>query len=61
MNIFREGPETIIDPMFPLANAPMSPQSDFLVNIGMLIIEIWAFVRVLKIVKGMDKSKANKI
>ena len=60
MDIFREGAETIIDPMFPLINAPMSPQSYLLVHIGILTIEVWAFVRVLKIVKAIDKSEANK-
>ena len=57
MNILREGFETIIDPMFPLANAPMTPTADFIAHVVIVLIEIWAFVRVLKIVKEMDSSK----
>ena len=57
MNIFREGFETIIDPMFPLANAPMTPTADLIAHIVIVVIEIWAFVKVLNIVKEMDSVK----
>ena len=57
MNIFREVFETIIDPMFPLANAPMTPTADLIAHIVIVVIEIWAFVKVLNIVKEMDSVK----
>ena len=56
MNIFREGLETIIDPLYPLVNAPMSPAADLVVHIVIVAIEIWAFITVYKIVRRMDKS-----
>ena len=57
MNIFREGQETIIDPLFPLANAPMPPMGDLVLHIVIVAIEIWAFITVYKIVRQMDKSE----
>lgn len=54
MNILREGLETIIDPMFPLANAPMSPSGDFIAHLIIVGIEIWAFIKVYKITREMD-------
>jgi len=55
MNIIREGQETIIDPLFPLVNAPASPMGDFLIHIVILALEVWAFIAVYKIVKRLDK------
>ncbi len=49
MNIFREGQEMIIDPLFPLLNAPASPTVDFWIHVVIVVIEIWAFITVLKI------------
>ena len=54
MNIFREGAETIIDPMFLLANAPMTPTGDLIAHIIFVAIEVWAFVRVLRIVRDTE-------
>ena len=54
MNIFRESFETIIDPLFPLANAPMTPKADLIAHLVIVVIEVWAFVTVLKIVRRMD-------
>ena len=51
MNIFREGFETIIDPLFPLINAPTSPMVDFWIHVVIVAIEIWAFVTVFKITR----------
>ena len=56
MNIFRESFETIIDPLFPLANAPMTPKADLIAHLVIVVIEVWAFVTVLKIVRRMDGS-----
>ena len=57
MNIFREGQEAIIDPLFPLANAPMPPMGDLILHIVIVAIEIWAFITVYRIVKQMDKAE----
>ena len=54
MNIFRESFETIIDPLFPLANSPMTPKADLIAHLVIVVIEVWAFVTVLKIVRRMD-------
>jgi hypothetical protein len=56
MNLLREGQETIIDPLFPLLNAPMSPMGDFFIHIVIIAIELWAFITVLKIAGEMDKA-----
>ncbi|WP_299155103.1 hypothetical protein [uncultured Tateyamaria sp.] len=52
MNIFREGAETVIDPLFPIANAPAGPMTDFSVHLVIVAIEILAFIAVWKTVKA---------
>ena len=54
MNIFREGFETIINPLFPLENAPMAPTADLIAHLIIVVIEVWAFITVLKIVRKVD-------
>lgn len=56
MNIFREGQETIIDPLFPLANAPASSAMDFGIHVVIVAIEIVAFVVVFRISKRENKE-----
>ena len=56
MNVLREGFETIIDPLFPLANAPMSPTGDFIAHLIIVGIEVWAFIKVYNITKEMDEN-----
>lgn len=51
MNIVREGLETIIDPLYPILNAPASPTVDFGIHVVIVIIEIWAFVTVFRLTK----------
>lgn len=51
MNIFREGMEMIIDPLYPILNAPASPTMDFWIHVVIVIIEILAFIAVYKIAK----------
>ena len=51
MNIAREGLETIIDPLFPIANAPATPAIDFGMHFVIVAIEIAAFVVVWKTAK----------
>lgn len=57
MNLLREGQETIIDPLFPLANAPASPTGDLVIHLVIVAIELWAFIVVLKIVRRMDGAE----
>ena len=51
MNVFREGQETIIDPLFPLANAPVSPTADLILHILIVAIEFGALIKLIKIYK----------
>lgn len=51
MNILREGQETIIDPLYPVLNAPASPAADFWIHIVIVAIEILAFIVVYRIAR----------
>jgi len=51
MNIFREGQEMIIDPLFPIENAVASPTADFWIHVVIVAIEVLAFMTVYKITK----------
>ena len=59
MNLFREGLETIIDTLYPLANAPVSPSVDFIMHIVIVAIELWAFITTYEIVRQMDEKVAE--
>ena len=59
MNLFREGQETIIDPLFLLENSPMSPTGDLIAHIVIIAIELLAFITVFKIVRKMDEESAK--
>ena len=52
MNVFREGQETIIDPMYPLVNAPVTPTIDLVMHIIIVAIEIGALAQLIKIYKS---------
>lgn len=49
MNILREGQEMIIDPLFPVFNAPATPMVDFGIHVVIVVIEVLAFIAVYKI------------
>jgi len=51
MNIVREGQEMIIDPLYPVLNAPASPTVDFWIHVVIVAIEIWAFITVFKLIR----------
>jgi len=51
MNIVREGQEMIIDPLFPVLNAPVSPTADFWIHVVIVAIEIWAFITVFRLIR----------
>lgn len=52
MNILREGQETIIDPMYPLLNAPVSPMIDLILHIVIVGIEVIALTSLVKIYRN---------
>ena len=56
MNIVREGQEMVIDPLFPLSNAPASPIVDFGIHVVIVVIEILAFMAVFRIVRREDRA-----
>lgn len=60
MNILREGFETIIDPLFPLINAPVSPTMDLFLHLIIVTIELLAFIKLYKIYKSF-KGKLSEI
>lgn len=51
MNVVREAQEGVIDPLWPVADAPASPMVDFLIHVVIVVIEIAALVTVYKITK----------
>lgn len=51
MNIIREGLETIIDPLYPVLNAPASPTVDLGIHIVIVAIEVFALITVIKLSK----------
>jgi len=54
MNVFREGQETIIDPLYPLANAPVDPTTDLILHIIIVAIEIIALLKLINIFKAKN-------
>ncbi|RKR15392.1 hypothetical protein CLV91_1477 [Maribacter vaceletii] len=56
MNVLREGLETIIDPLYPVLNAPASPMVDLGIHLIIVAIEVWAFVTVLRITKKLSQK-----
>lgn len=55
MNVAREGLETIIDPLYPILNAPATPLVDFWIHVVIVVIEVLALFTVYKIVKNNDE------
>ena len=54
MNVFREGQETIIDPLYPLANAPVDPTTDLILHVIIVAIEIMALLKLINIFKAKN-------
>ena len=51
MNVIRESLEMIIDPLYPVLNAPASPAVDFWIHVVIVAVEIWALITVYRIIK----------
>jgi hypothetical protein len=58
MNLLREIQETIIDPLFPLTTAPLSPTGDLVAHIVIVVIELIAFIKLYKISKELRGNDA---
>ena len=56
MSIFKDGQQTLIDPLFPSANA--APLLDFGMHFIIVALEIWAFIIVYRITR--QENKDNK-
>lgn len=56
MNVVREGQEMIIDPLWPVANAPASPMTDFAIHVVIVAIEVAAFATVLAITRQKNTT-----
>ncbi len=52
MNVFRESFEMIIDPLYPVLNAPATPPVDFGIHVLIVAIEILALVTVFRKIKN---------
>ena len=53
MSIFKDGQQTLIDPLFPYANA--TPLVDFGMHFVVVALEIWAFIVVYRIARQENK------
>ena len=56
MNVVRESLEGVIDPLYPVADAPASPMADFLIHVVIVAIEVAALIAVARIVKRERES-----
>ena len=55
MNVIREGLETIIDPLFPLINAPVPPVMDLSIHIVIVGVELLALIKLYKVFKSIKE------
>ena len=51
MSAIREAQEGVIDPLYPMADAPMSPTVDFLVHVVIVAAEVAALVVVYRLAR----------
>ncbi len=61
MNVAREGQEMIIDPLYPVADAPASPAVDFAIHVVIVVVEIVALVTVLRLVRREGQSEPGLV
>lgn len=57
MSIFREGQETVIDPLFPYLNSPASPMADLITHLVIVALEVTALIVIYRRTRQM-KAKA---
>ena len=53
MNLLREIQESIIDPLFPITNAPLSPTGDLIAHIVIVGIKLIAFIKLYNMSKEL--------
>ncbi|MEM8923610.1 MAG: hypothetical protein AAGD35_08895 [Actinomycetota bacterium] len=56
MNVVREAQEGIIDPLWPVADAPATPLVDFLVHVVIVAVELAALIVVWRIARREDAA-----
>lgn len=59
MNVARESMEGIIDPLWPVADAPASPAVDFAIHVVIVAIELAALVTVWKISRQDEATRTS--
>ena len=59
MNLLREIQETVIDPLFPLVNAPVSPTWDIIIHVVIVAIELAAFIKLYKLSKALKRNDSE--
>ncbi|PKF76578.1 hypothetical protein CW749_26385 [Vibrio sp. vnigr-6D03] len=58
LSIFREGQETVIDPLFPYLNSPASPMADLITHLVIVALEVTALIVIYRRTRQM-KAKAK--
>lgn len=59
MNVVRESLEGVIDPLYPVADAPASPAVDFGIHVVIVAIEVAALITVASIVRREDQAQVG--
>ncbi len=61
MSAIREAQEGFIDPLYPMADAPISPIVDFLVHVLIVAAEVAALVVVYRLARQQDTAPAQQL
>lgn len=61
MSAIREAQEGIIDPLYPMADAPMSPTVDFVIHVLIVSAEVAALVVVYRLARQEDATPAPQL
>ena len=61
MSALREAQEGIIDPMYPMADSPMSPTIDFLVHVVIVAAEVAALITVYRLSKERTATESPQL
>ena len=56
MSAIRDAQEGIIDPLYPMADAPMSPTTDFVIHVLIVSAEVAALVVVYRLARQEDAT-----
>ena len=61
MSALREAQEGIIDPLYPMADAPISPTVDFLIHVLIVTAEVAALVVVYRLARQQNAASAPQL